>query len=308
MKARTALIPLTVLAAAALGGRWAWLERPGPAAPAEAPRGPGAEPSLKPAPPVAPEQARPGGPPAATAPRRIAVAAPGPAEDGKTVAFEVVEGDLAVAYGDVILGKVEQGATLRNGRYEPPALQLWERPEIPYAINPELPNPARVQAAIDYFNQHTPVSFVPYANQADAIVFEQGEEHCYSALGRQGGLQPIRLSAGCQTQEILHEMMHALGFVHEQSRPDRDQYVQVLWDNIEEKYQPQFAIVPDSLMEAERGTSFDYRSIMLYRPDAFAARPGLTTLQPQAGRPAIEPAAQGLSDSDIQRLKRLYRL
>src|SRR5438477_433202 len=85
--------------------------------------------------------------------------------------------------------------------------------------------------AADYFNQHTPVTFVAYANQTDALVFEPGEEHCYSALGRTGGLQPVRLSAGCQSQEILHEMMHALGFVHEQSRPDRDLFVQVLWDN-----------------------------------------------------------------------------
>ena len=183
-----------------------------------------------------------------------------------------------------------------------------EKPEIPFAISPDLPNPSRVEKAIEYFNQHTPVSFVQYSSQPDAIVFEPGEEHCYSALGKTGGLQPIRLSAGCQPPEIIHEMMHALGFVHEQSRPDRDQYVQVLWDNIEEKFQPQFAVVPDALMEAERGTAFDFHSVMLYRPDTFAARPGLLTLQPQDGRPAIEPTQQGLSDGDIQRLKRMYRL
>jgi hypothetical protein len=32
--------------------------------------------------------------------------------------------------------------------------------------------------------------------------------------------------------QILHEIMHILGFSHEHVREDRDQYITVMWDNI----------------------------------------------------------------------------
>ncbi|MGZ3698694.1 MAG: M12 family metallopeptidase, partial [Bdellovibrionota bacterium] len=226
--------------------------------------------------------------------------------EGNVIEFEVSNG-LAIAYGDVILGRPDAGSKATRGYYETPTPQLWDKPEIPYAISPELPNPARVEKALDFFRSHTPVRFVPYEGQHDALIFEPGTEHCYSNLGKMGGLQTVKLAPGCQPPEIMHEIMHALGFVHEQSRPDRDRYVEILWSNIEEKYQSQFAIVPDVLMEAERGTNFDYHSIMLYQPDTFAAKPGLLTLK-SIGTEPVAPARDGLSDEDVRRVKRLYNV
>ena len=57
-------------------------------------------------------------------------------------------------------------------------------------------------------------------------------------MGRIGGRQTISVgnsdgSVVCKHGNIVHEIAHSLGFFHEHSRPDRDQYVSVLWDNIE---------------------------------------------------------------------------
>ena len=243
------------------------------------------------------------------------LASPRPSSDEKNpyaqkptdevIDFKVVNG-LAIAYGDTLLGKVPPDFEGTVGRNESPRVQTWDKPEIPYFINPSLPEPQRVQRAIDYFNQHTAVHFIQYdGSQKDALVFEPGDEECISYLGKIGGLQPIRLQRGCGTQEILHEIMHALGFIHEQSRPDRDQYVDILWNNIDEKFQSQFAMVPDSLVEAERDSPFDYHSVMLYRPTIFAAHPGQATMQSKSTTP-ISPVTEGLSDTDIERVNRLY--
>ena len=56
---------------------------------------------------------------------------------------------------------------------------------------------------------------------------------CCSNVGRVGGAQTLVLGSGCGVFGIvLHEIGHAIGFWHEQSRPDRDDFVEVLINNI----------------------------------------------------------------------------
>ena len=59
---------------------------------------------------------------------------------------------------------------------------------------------------------------------------------CFSPVGRQyrkPGMQELSIGAGCNSKGIImHELMHALGFWHEQARSDRDDYLEVLWENI----------------------------------------------------------------------------
>ena len=224
----------------------------------------------------------------------------------KTVDFKVV-GNLAIAFGDVILGEVKNGQPGQQGEHTPKAVQLWKSATIPYGFHKDLKRVERVEEVIQYFNASTPIRFVPYQGQKDALFFVPFEENCASYLGMKGGHQPIMLSDKCEFKEIAHEIMHALGFVHEQSRPVRDRWVEILWDNIQEGFEAQFSIVPGELVESYGGSPFvfDYDSIMLYLPNAFAKQPQLETMNSLTNTP-IPSMKKELSRLDIDRLYHLY--
>ncbi|KAL7058452.1 hypothetical protein AAHC03_016806 [Spirometra sp. Aus1] len=104
----------------------------------------------------------------------------------------------------------------------------------------------------------------------------------------------------------MHELGHVMGFWHEQSRPDRDDYVEVFEENIEDtklfNYDKKGTDVIDSL-----GEPYDYYSIMHYHDAAFIKSDKNQTMRPTKCCPnpkighAITPSV-----GDIRQANKLY--
>jgi hypothetical protein len=124
---------------------------------------------------------------------------------------------------------------------------------------------------------------------------------CWSLLGKQGGQQPLNLQAnGCVTRGIVqHEFLHALGFYHEQSRPDRDSFVRINYENIDPKDNYQFAKQTES---KTLGSPYDYGSVMHYGKTAFSKNQKDTITAPQP-----IGLADAADEEDIRQVVLMYQ-
>ena len=110
------------------------------------------------------------------------------------------------------------------------------------------------------------VTFIYRGNETNYIRFLPTTGNNSSYVGMLGGEQSLYVNNPV-VMTAAHELCHALGFQHEQSRPDRDDYVEIICGNIE----------PDSYHNFQIGcswifpilTSYDFNSIMHYGECAF---------------------------------------
>ncbi|WGL61185.1 M12 family metallopeptidase [Pigmentibacter sp. JX0631] len=118
-------------------------------------------------------------------------------------------------------------------------------------------------------------------NQKNYINITDGDS-CHSEIGMIGGAQKLLLhNMQCmRLGTIMHELMHSIGFYHEQSRYDRDQYIIINWDNIIDKRKYNFEKKGEF---TTRFGKYDYASIMHYGAYAFSKNGSCTisTVDPQ---------------------------
>uniref|UniRef100_A0A8C6VAR3 Metalloendopeptidase n=1 Tax=Neogobius melanostomus TaxID=47308 RepID=A0A8C6VAR3_9GOBI len=183
----------------------------------------------------------------------------------------------------------------------------WKFP-IPYILTDSLDLNAKgvILQAFEEYRLRSCVDFKPYEGESTYISFTK-LDGCWSFVGDFKEGQNVSIGARCDTKAIVeHELLHALGFYHEQSRFDRDDYVKIWWDQIEEGKEHNFNKYEDDFI-TDMNTAYDYESIMHYRPLSFNKNESIPTITTTI--PAFnEVIGQRLDFSaiDITRLNRMY--
>ncbi|XP_048118524.1 high choriolytic enzyme 2-like isoform X2 [Alosa alosa] len=160
-----------------------------------------------------------------------------------------------------------------------------------------------IQRGLDSFSSMSCIRFKLRSNERDYLSIES-RNGCYSYIGRTGNAQTVSLSrSGCLYHNtVQHELLHALGFNHEQTRSDRDNHIRVVWENIIDDMKHNF----NKVNTLNQGTPYDYNSVMQYHKTAFSKNNQPTMVPIPNSNVAIGQATQ-MSQNDINRLNRLYK-
>uniref|UniRef100_A0A8D0ARA0 Metalloendopeptidase n=2 Tax=Sander lucioperca TaxID=283035 RepID=A0A8D0ARA0_SANLU len=176
---------------------------------------------------------------------------------------------------------------------------------VPYRISNQYSTRERdtIIQGLRSFAQSTCIRFTPLANGQEDFVDIQSLGGCFSYIGRRGRGQVLSLMRqGCVFLEVIqHELLHALGFHHEQNRSDRDQHVRIQLQNVIPGMESQFTKVETRNL----GTPYDYGSVMQYGRFAFSRNRQPTIVPIPDNNVDIGRATQ-MSPNDILRVNRLY--
>lgn len=223
------------------------------------------------------------------------------------ITYQIIE-HTRIVEGDIIVPK---GPTNLQGAIILPRLggDRWINAVVPYKFDEQfsMASQGYVKDAMETWMRRTRIQFLEITEGnkdkfSDYLVFKTVPGTlCASHVGKQGGPQDIKLAPRCKTMSIVHELGHALGLWHEQSRRDRDNYVRIVWNNISDENRYNF---DQYLSNGEDFGEYDYESIMHYSAYAFSKN-GQKTIEPLMDHIEIGQRSY-LSDKDVAAVNKLY--
>ncbi|OWA53446.1 putative Embryonic protein UVS.2 [Hypsibius exemplaris] len=195
----------------------------------------------------------------------------------------------------------------------------WKGLVIPFAFSKTFLNERdRMQVvldAIEVFQNATCLTFVQRTTETQYLQIFADLGGCYSYIGKQlanppdfkgqrVGLNINHCFKDGKSGIAQHEIMHAIGFYHEQSRLDRDEYVDINWSNIEPDNKAQFQ---KYINTTAFGEPYDFGSVLHYGMYDFAIDPTVWTIRPKEKYRGQEIGQRdGLSATDIRKINKMY--
>lgn len=210
--------------------------------------------------------------------------------------------------GDIVVGdNMPKGMTHASNNKD----HLW-RGDIPVFFHKTVQDSGMcevINKAIRDIETKSKVRFVVYSGEKDYIQVRIGDPGGFfggsSPVGRIGGMQELILSRGVRSNLVIHELLHALGIWHEQSRTDRDQFVKINYENISDDAKFNFNKVPGTIIGG-----YNYESVMHYFSTAFSKNRKPTIECISNGKTVPCPSGMGSLEftyGDINGVNTLYK-
>uniref|UniRef100_A0A8C6UAK3 Metalloendopeptidase n=1 Tax=Neogobius melanostomus TaxID=47308 RepID=A0A8C6UAK3_9GOBI len=191
--------------------------------------------------------------------------------------------------------------------------RVWPEGVIPYVISGNFTGSQRAifRQAMRHWEKHTCVTFIERTQEESYIVFTYRPCGCCSYVGRRGGgPQAISIGKNCDKFGIVvHELGHVIGFWHEHTRPDRDEHVSIIRDNIQPGQEYNFLKMEPGEVDS-LGEVYDFDSIMHYARNTFSRGIFLDTILPRYDVNGVRPPIgqrTRLSKGDIAQARKLYK-
>lgn len=199
---------------------------------------------------------------------------------------EIKKGKVVIG-GDIVLGteqevaKRQQKASAR-GVATSKNHKKWEGGFIPIVVGPYIQNDPvlmdKLLTAMRELGNKTDLSFNFRKGEIDYVYIKRswGDEGNYSSsVGKAGDRQIISLTDNVRIGTVIHELLHAAGIYHEQTRCNRDEHISVFWDNLittdnEKKNRNIRYQFQKQCDDGQDFGEYDFKSVMHYHPLTFS--------------------------------------